>query len=382
MPPVNILIKPASSACNIRCRYCFYRTLSEGRTECNKGMMSLDTLEKLVKNALSYADGSCCFAFQGGEPALVGLSFYHELIRLEKQYNTKAVEIQNTIQTNGTLITKEWAAFFAKHHFLIGLSLDGNRRCNQYRVDNDGQPIFDRLMETVRLFDQYQVEYNIVSVVTAASVKNVRLSYEFFKRKGFVYQQYIACLDEAPGKTAEYSLTPAAYGTFLKELFDLWYEDYTHGVQIDIRDFSNWIQMAAGFPPESCGMRGICECYFVVEGDGSVYPCDFYAADEWILGTVEDDFCKLVQSDRARQFIECSLPIHDKCRKCQYFALCRGGCRRWREPFVNGAPSLNCLCEAYRLFFDHCWDRILLLGQYLRENIRYKPIGMCSFPGL
>lgn len=373
MPPVNILIKPASSACNIRCRYCFYRTLSEERREFDKGIMGLDTLEKLVKNALSFAEDSCCFGFQGGEPALVGLEFYQELICLQRQYNIKQVEIRNTIQTNGTLMTEQWAAFFAEHHFLVGLSLDGNRRCNQYRVDYDNQPVFNRIMKTVRLFDEYKVEYNIVSVVTAASVKNVRLSYEFFKSKGFFYQQYIACLDEAPGKTTDYSLTPVAYGTFLKELFDLWYEDYTKGVQIDIRAFSNWIQMAAGFPPESCGMSGKCQCYFVVEGDGSVFPCDFYAADEWMLGTVEDDFAKLLQSERARNFVEGSLPVHDRCKVCRYFALCRGGCRRWREPFVNGTPSLNCLCEAYRIFFDHCWDRILLLGQCLNMSVRATP---------
>lgn len=372
MPAASILIKPASSLCNIRCKYCFYRSLAQERDQESYGIMAHETLEALVKNALNYADGYCSFAFQGGEPTLAGLDFFREAVRLQKLYNTKHVEIQNTIQTNGIVINEEWAEFFAENHFLVGLSLDGNRKANCCRVDAKGNETFSTIMRTVRYFDKYHVEYNIVSVVNAFTAKHVRNSYLFFKEKGFLFQQYIACLDETPGTTSEYSLTPKAYGTFLNELFDLWYEDFTHGYNLDIRTFSNWVQMAAGYAPESCGMSGQCVCYFVVEGDGSVYPCDFYCTDEWKLGTVHDDFRQLIQSEKATRFVGCSRTVDAKCKTCQYFSLCRGGCRRWREPFLNGEPSLNCLCEAYEIFFHHCWDRIVRLGQWLRGQLEQK----------
>lgn len=369
MASASILIKPSSSACNIRCKYCFYRSLSGERNCPNSGMMSYDTLETLVKNALNYADEFCSFAFQGGEPTLAGLDFYRTLIELQQKYNTKGTKIQNTIQTNGILIDDEWAEFFKENNFLVGLSLDGDRKLNRFREDNSGGNTFDRIMDTVKIFNSHGVEYNIVSVVTSLTAKNTAELYGFFKKNGFMYQQYIACLDEKQDKKYGYSLTPRAYGRFLCELFDLWYEDFIHGYNLDIRAFSNWVQMAAGYQPESCGMSGQCVCYFVVEGDGSVYPCDFYASDQWKLGTVYDDFGTLIESKKAKDFVGCSLPIHEKCRKCRHLYLCRGGCRRWREPFVNGEPSLNCLCEAYEIFFDHCSDRIYLLGKALRRRL-------------
>ena len=124
--------------------------------------------------------------------------------------------------------------------------------------------------------------------------------------------------------------------------------------------------MAAGYMPESCGMSGKCNCYFVVEDNGNVYPCDFYCTDEWKLGTIDDDFNDLIKSDKAKNFVSCSLPVNDKCKKCKYLYLCRGGCRIWREPFINVKPSLNCLCGANEKFFEHCIDRIYLLANIIK----------------
>ena len=110
-------------------------------------------------------------------------------------------------------------------------------------------------------------------------------------------------------------------------------------------------------------MCGQCHCYFVVEGDGSVYPCDFYCMDEYRLGTVRSPFSELTGSETAESFEAASIPIVGECTDCQYFSLCRGGCRRWREPFVDGKPGLNYLCEGYKLFFEHTKERIGKLGQ-------------------
>lgn len=374
MPAASILIKPASSACNLRCRYCFYRALSGTRGQSDCGMMQEDTLEALVKNALSYADDFCSFAFQGGEPMLAGLPFYETLIRLQETYNTKKLRIQNTIQTNGTMIDENWARFFARHHWLVGLSLDGDRRANSPRVDSAGSETLARVLEAARLLEKHGVEYNIVSVVTALSAERAGAVYQYFKKKKFQYLQFIPCLDAAPGAHSEDSLTPQLYGRFLSELFDLWYADYLAGYDLDIRMFSNWVQMAAGYQPESCGMSGRCTCYFVVEGNGNVYPCDFYASDEWLLGTVHDRFQDLMEGEKARRFVTCSLPVDPKCSACKHLFLCRGGCRRWREPFVDGEPSLNCLCGAYEIFFEHCADRIYQLGQALHRAMQ-QPCG-------
>ena len=374
MPAASILIKPASANCNMDCKYCFYKCLSSHREEYSKGFMKEETLETLVREAIAYADGSLTFAFQGGEPTLAGLDFFQKAVELQQKYNNKKLQIENTIQTNGLLIDEKWARFLGEHRFLVGLSLDGPKKMHdRYRKDAGGQDTFARIMHSVQLLEQYQVDYNVVTVVTNDTAKQASFLYKFWKRNHYPFVQFIPCMDEIKRQdgTQErsiYAVEPEQYGKFLCELFDLWYADFAAGETMDIRMFSNLAQMAAGYPAEECGMNGCCNCYFVVEGDGSVYPCDFYCMDEWKLGTVNDGFVQMKTSEKAKAFVEASRPVCATCHECSYFSLCRGGCRRWREPFVDGKPGLNQLCSAYRMFFAHAAERMERLGVYIRQK--------------
>lgn len=390
MPAASILIKPSSANCNIDCKYCFYKCLSSNREEYSKGFMSEEVLKQLIIQAIDYADDYLAFAFQGGEPTLAGVDFFQKAVELQKKYNTKNLTIENTIQTNGILIDEKWAQFLSENHFLVGLSLDGPKKIHDlYRKDVKGAPTFEKVMRAAGLFDKYKVDYNILSVITDDSAKKASYLYHFYKRNGFGYVQLIPCMDETGrnlrnqkcgGPDAadaidgrfpaggSYGVEPRNYGKFLCEIFDLWYEDFCNGYQMDIRMFSNLAQMAAGFEAEECGMNGHCSCYFVVEGDGSVYPCDFYCMDEWRLGSVEAKFADMLHTQKAEMFVASSEPLAEKCKCCQYISLCRGGCRRWREPFADGKPGQNYLCEAYEMFFAHTWERIERLGQYIKKK--------------
>lgn len=371
MPSASILIKPASSICNIACKYCFYHKIAENRENACLGIMSGETLETLVREVIDYADDYAAFAFQGGEPCAAGLDYFRKAVELQKKYNTKGLTIENTIQTNGLLINKEWAQFFAENRFLVGLSIDGPKDVHdKYRVDPKGDGTFDRVMQTAGLLKRYGVDVNILTVVTEFSAKKAKYLYSFYKRNGFMFVQLIPCMDEDSrfgGDRSEYAVTPRSYGKFLCDMFDMWYEDFRKGYRMDIRMFSNLAQMSVGYPAEQCGMNGYCTCYFVVEGDGSVYPCDFYCMDEYMLGTVGDGFGQMLKSGKAEQFVECSKPIAAECLKCPHLRLCRGGCRRWREPFEDGKPSLNRLCGAYKMFFAHTSERIHKLGRTIVE---------------
>ena len=374
MPAASILIKPASANCNMDCKYCFYKCLSSHREEYSKGFMKEETLETLVREAIAYADGSLTFAFQGGEPTLAGLDFFQKAVELQQKYNNKKLQIENTIQTNGLLIDEKWARFLGEHRFLVGLSLDGPKKMHdRYRKDATGQDTFGRIMHSVQLLEQYHVDYNVVTVVTNDTAKQASFLYKFWKRNHYPFVQFIPCMDEIKRQdgTQErsiYAVEPEQYGKFLCELFDLWYADFVAGETMDIRMFSNLAQMAAGYPAEECGMNGCCNCYFVVEGDGSVYPCDFYCMDAWKLGTVNDGFVQMKTSEKAKAFVEASRPVCAACQECPHFSLCRGGCRRWREPFVDGKPGLNQLCSAYRMFFAHTAERMERLGVYIRQK--------------
>ncbi|KNF09551.1 anaerobic sulfatase-maturating enzyme [Gottschalkia purinilytica] len=368
MPPISILIKPSSSKCNLRCKYCFYNSLSEKRDTKDYGFMNEETITNLVKNILEYADDHCVFAFQGGEPTLIGLDFYRKVIELQKRYNHKGVRIENTIQTNGILIDEEWAKFFYENKFLIGVSLDGSKDINDgSRLDVNEKSTFNRVMNSIKLLDKYKVNYNILCVVSSYVARHIGKVYSFYKRNGFKFLQFMPCLDENE-ESKFYSLDNKKYGKFLKNLFDLWYEDFVKGERIDIRFFSNLVQMAAGYRSETCGMSGKCHCYFVVEGDGSIYPCDFYVTDNWLLGNVNNEkFKDIIISEKAEKFVYDSIYVDDKCRACDYFNLCRGGCRRWREPFEDVRPKLNKLCPAFKEFFKYADERIYELSLVLKR---------------
>lgn len=329
--------------------------------------MSQETLECIVRKAFDYAEGMCSFAFQGGEPTLIGLDFFKLLLELEKKYNQKEIQVSNIIQTNGYDCNEEWAAFFAENHFLVGISLDGVKHCHDsYRKNPKGEGSFGDIMKTIELLKKNKVEFNVLTVVTNKVAQKAARVYEFYKKNGIEFQQYIPCLDplmEAPGEQ-EYSLSPKAYGNFLIELFELWYLDLQQGKQPYIRNFENYIGILAGFPAEACDQRGVCSIQNVIEADGSVYPCDFYVLDEYKLGNVRDSsFTELRNNSVGDEFLQASVPVPEKCKQCRYGKLCRNGCRRNRMTDEN----INYYCEAYQIFFDAVYGKMQKIAAGIRR---------------
>jgi uncharacterized protein len=369
MPPASLLIKPVSGRCNLACTYCFYRDVAEHRETRDYGRMSPETVDCLVGAALDYAQGSCSFAFQGGEPTLAGLDFYRDFVRKVREKDAGRSEIRFSIQTNGMLIDREWAAFLKEEHFLTGLSLDGPRMIHDaFRSAPDGSASFARVMEAAAILKEASADFNILCVVDTLSADNPLPVYDFFRRRGFDWIQYIPCLEPLGGTKdgSPWSLGPAAWASFLKTTFDAWHADIRSGRKVSVRYFDNLVDMALGYPPENCGMAGTCGAYFTVEADGSVFPCDFYVLDEWRMGNVRSDsFAAMAASESARRFVEVSDFVSAECKTCFAYPLCRGGCRRDREPFDSGHPRLNRYCEAYKDFFAHAGQRIMDLAREL-----------------
>lgn len=363
MPPITVMIKLASGLCNMRCKYCFYADEAANRAQASYGLMSEATLEAVLRQVLRYATGNCTIAFQGGEPTRAGLPFFQRAIELETQYNVNHCHIENALQTNGYLMDDAWAAFFAQHHFLVGVSLDGPQEIHDAnRVDAGGNGTYARVIKAIHLLQSHEVEFNVLTVVTSAAARSIRKIYHFYGRNQLFYQQYIPCLDplgEARGQQP-WSLTPEMFERYLKNLFDCWYEDAAKNQKRYHRYFENLMMMIAGQRPEACGMSGVCERQYVVEADGSVFPCDFYMLDAWKLGSFVTQSVEEIDAKRKElQFIELSATPHPDCLACKWGALCRGGCRRDREPFEQGALSKNYFCKAYYNFFEYAYPRLL-----------------------
>ncbi len=380
METISIMIKPASGLCNMNCSYCFYCDEAVKRTQASFGMMSEETLRNVIRKTLTKVTGSYTLAFQGGEPTLRGLPFFEKAVALTKQYNRNQARVEFALQTNGFALTREWARFFAENHFLIGVSVDGLPEIHdRYRHpagsgdhhdERAGDPsgssgTYARVAEAIRLLEEYGVEYNILTVVHRETAENIKDIYREYRKKGWNYLQFIPCLDplgEKPGQK-EYSLLPETYGRFMIDLFQLWYEDYRKGNAPFIRQFQNYQRMMLGFRPEACDQRGRCGIQYVVEADGSVYPCDFYMLDEWKLGDFNKDSLDTIdRTRREKRFLERSAQYPAACRECEWFHLCRNGCYRCRTSLEgnqeNAQGLINYFCQGYKMFFETCMDKM------------------------
>ena len=352
MPPLSIMIKPASSLCNFRCEYCFYHNVSDIREVHSFGIMAEETSENIIKKALEFANGeSVSFAFQGGEPLLAGLSYFKHFVNFTKKENESGSTVYFSLQTNGTLITPEWAEFFAENKFLIGLSLDGDFQNNSFRKDEKGQNTFYKILKAAEILKSHNVDFNILTVLTGRCADNIDTVYKFFRQKGFRYLQFIPCLRPFGDKTeSPLYMTNEQYGTFLIKCFNYYVKDYVRGDYTSIRWFDNIVHQFLGNPTEQCGMCGHCMHQFVAEGNGNIYPCDFYCTDEWCLGNINDEnenFDTLAHSRKATEFLRESLSVPEKCKECKFYPVCRaGGCKRTRED--------RDYCDAYKKFFSSC----------------------------
>ena len=371
MPPLSILIKPASSACNLRCAYCFYADEASIRAVPNYGLMSQAVSHALIEKAAGAAEGSITFLFQGGEPTLAGLDFYRDFVSHVKKTVPSALAVQYAIQTNGMELDGEWCRFFQENRFLTGLSLDGNRECHdRFRWDGEGKGTYNRVMKAARLLEEAGVKYNVLTVVTGHLARHIQSVFSALCKEGFRFQQYIPCLDpleEERGRQG-YSLSPEQYESFLKTLFDLWYRELEQGRYWSIRYFDNLVWMLNGHAPEQCSMRGCCGLQYLVEADGSVYPCDFYGLDEYRLGNIRQDPWE--ELDRVREeigFVEASRRVPEECGSCQWYPLCRNGCRRDRTVEEDGLGR-NYYCRAYAGFFAYALPRLRQAQGMLRTR--------------
>ena len=256
---------------------------------------------------------------------------------------------------------------------MIGLSVDGTPDIhNTFRHDKKGGATYARVNHAAELMDRYGVDYNILTVVTPLVAGNITDIYTAYRKRGWNYQQYIPCLDPLyeGHENTPYALTPEVYGQFLIDLFFLWYRDLKHQKQPYIRQFENYISLAAGYMAESCDQRGVCGIQNVAEADGSIYPCDFYMLDEYRLGNFNEDRLDQINERRKEiRFIERSRMVDEACHECRYYRLCRGGCQRSRDYNPADGTYKSYFCKSFQMFFEKYYDTIMNIGRQISSRM-------------
>ena len=352
MKTLSALIKPASSLCNLRCRYCFYCDVAAHRETESYGVMTDEIAHAVVDRLFeaTEAGDTVLFSFQGGEPTLAGVAFFRAFTAYAEEKNGGVRRLSYAIQTNGIAVDDDFCALFAKHHFLVGLSLDGDEVTHNYnRIDAAGQGTHKRIMSTVRLLRKYKVDFNILSVVTETMARHPQAVFRFYMKNGLDFLQFIPCLQpldesgqgvqpDSPHAAAPYTLRARTYSEFLIAMFRLWKGEVLRGRQLSVRLFDNIVGMYLGMPPEQCGVYGRCQNQLVIEGDGSVYPCDFYVLDEFRCGHVlTDSVEELLSGERAQRFLALDPPKPPRCEGCRFMPMCGGTCKRYRAFYGSEA---------------------------------------------
>ena len=367
MNDFSLLIKPAAADCNLRCAYCFYigrLGLTPARPR-----MSDDVLEKMISSYMGSRQAeSYAFSWQGGEPGLLGFGFFKMVVKLQMKYAPAGAVVSNGFQTNGTLVTDELAAFLAEYKFLFGVSLDGPAQLHDhYRKTVAGRPTQATVMKGIDRLRRHGAEVNVLALVNDRNVKQPREVYGYFKNHGLFHQQYVPCVEfDQTGRLLPYSVNGEQWGTFLCAIFDRWSaEDVGH---VSIRLFDSVLEYLVSGKRNTCAMGTDCRQYFVVEYDGSVYPCDFFVRDDMKLGNVKDgNWSDLLVSPVYRQFGLAKASWCDECRTCPYLPLCHGDCQKLR-PVLGEGRAKSVLCKGWQAFYAHALPRLQQIADEIKDR--------------
>ena len=343
MNNISLLLKPVSSLCNMKCKYCFYLDESVNRATAVYGLMSSELAKKIVDNVMiDLSEGDVLsIAFQGGEPTLAGLGFFTEVTEYIRCHaSARSIKVDFSIQTNGLLLDVAWCDFLKKNDFLVGLSIDGPKEINdQTRIDKNGLGTFDRIMAAKKLLDSFSVRYNVLLTLTQQMAQSPELVWKFILENKIEYVQFMPCL-KTSAASEDIAVTPELYASFYMKIYDLWNGSFEDSVRIKL--FSDLEDIARFGRCKTCGLMGNCQLQLVVEADGSVFPCDFYALDEYCIGNLKDSSVrKLIFSKRVKDYLSLKAELPNHCDDCEYFDICGGGCRRMRRE-VFGLDSKTC----------------------------------------
>ncbi len=390
----HVLTKPIGPICNLDCTYCFYLEKQSLYPAEKSWRMSDPVLEAYIRQYIDGQPGEeVYFAWQGGEPTLLGVEFFKKVVALQKKH-AHGKHIHNALQTNGTLLDDRWCEFLAANQFLVGLSIDGPRELHdRYRVDKGQKPTFDAVMTGLGFLKKHRVEFNTLTVVNRANSLQPLKVYRFLKEIGSSFLQFIplverlpASLTAAPGltfaeppaphkpATTPSSVTPESveapqYGDFLCAIFNEWVRQDVGQVFVQLFDVAlgNWMGLGSSL----CVFAEKCGSALAIEHNGDLYSCDHYVYPQYRLGNIlNQSLGAMAQSRQQSQFGQdklASLPQY--CRTCEVRFACHGECPKHRFLTTpDGEPGLNYLCPAYKQFFRHIDPYMNAMGQLLNEG--------------
>ncbi|WP_219349760.1 anaerobic sulfatase maturase [Psychromonas sp. CD1] len=378
---MHITAKPTSFQCNLNCDYCFYLEKEFSLPAKLTQTMTYPVLEQYIKHYIEAAGENVYFTWQGGEPTLAGLPFYEQAVKYQKTY-AKNKKIYNAFQTNGILINVKWCDFFLKNDFLVGISIDGPETIhNKYRVTKSNKGTFKQVMRAIELFNEHAVKFNTLTVVNNLNVQYPIETYNFLKSIGAKHLQFIELVetqelnenhipiwfgDEPQSVTlCPFSVPAEQYGKFMVEIFKQWVSQDVG--KIFVRQFESLISCFMGNGHSSCIFQNACGDNLVIEADGSIYECDHFVYDGYLLGNISD--IKLSNAFGHNVNTQ-KKTLSEQCEQCAYIEICNGGCPKHR--FIKSKiDNLNVsyFCAGYKLMFREMTPYLNAMRELLNSGL-------------
>lgn len=352
---ISLLMKPASGLCNLSCTYCFYRRVPEHLYPQAATLMVRSVAERVIRKTLSADAPLNSFCWQGGEPLLMGLDFFRDVVAFQKKYAHGGQIVENSLQTNGLLLDDPWCEFLRKENFLVGISLDGPAPIHDfYRKDHAQQGTFAAVMRSIGLLKKHDVPFNILCLLTDRNIRSPLELYCFFRTHDFKFLQFINCFEtnHLSGTLKAFSIRGEETGEFYMKLFDEWFKgDFFN---LSIRFFEDILLYLIDGVKASCCFNDACGSYMVVEHNGDCYPCDFFVHDEWKIGNLaEGSIRSMINSPRRSRFASSKVDFSETCSECRIAPFCKGDCIRFRHLPEGGYKGISEYCTAIMRVYTH-----------------------------
>lgn len=391
--PFHVMAKPIGPICNLDCRYCYYLHKEELYPSGNKWKIEDDCLESYIQQYMETqpkTSGEVTFAWQGGEPTLMGVEFFQRCVDLQQKYARPGQTISNSIQTNGVQLDNEWCLFLRRNRFLVGLSIDGPADLHDaYRVDHQGKGSHSAVISAMRKLKKFNVDFNALVTVHSANCEHGRRIYEYLRDSGCGFMQFIPIVERkgigrhsegevddvfidfelAAAAVSSRSVLPDQFGKFLIDVFDAWIKQDVGRVYVQIFDqaLSAWL----GIEPSLCVFKRQCGRAVAMEHNGDVYSCDHFVDAEHLLGNLSviplTDLVNSQQQQTFGQNKETTLPSY--CRSCEVRFACNGECPKNRFlKTPDREDGLNYLCAGYKAFFKHIDKPMKKMASLIKSN--------------
>jgi uncharacterized protein len=358
----SVLIKPVSDACNLQCTYCYE---GEGNERTNFPKIEDKTLENIIRDTLSQANGLIKFAWHGGEPLLSGIDTFRKGVEFQKKFNDKGYPILNTVQTNGLLLNEEWVAFLKQNKFQVGLSIDGSKDIHdQQRIGKDQRGSYDQVIEAIKLLKTYNIPFGIISVISNNSEGRAKDFFENFREIGI--NSYDIHPDFGMNHNLRKPVFPKVFSDFVIDLFEAW---LAYGQSnIHIRFFDDVFQYLSSGSPSTCYFAGSCTNIIAFESNGDAIPCTRpFDREKYTFGNIKDQSLdSILSGDKFLKFKNYDVYGQQKFNDCPWFEMCHNGCPQHRitDGLQNVAgDNFYCNCKndlegGYADIFDHIIRRI------------------------